>query len=955
VDDDHTAHLATDGISETYWQSQPNGEQWLAIDLGENQSLSRLTLHWGVAYPQKYRIEISSDGSRPTHWKTVFSTEEGRGNVEDIPLPSSKAQHVRLVGIADDAAKGISIAEFEVWGIRKQPLRSHSPLILSKSGELLTDGWRVQCARFLPDKPELLSDEAMDKSDWLEARVPGTVLASYLAAGAIPDPFYADQQTQISDEFFSRNDFWYSNSFQISPVTKGRRLWLVFEGINWKADIYLNGKSLGKVEGAFLRSRFEITDLARYGKANSLAVRVQQVAHPGPVHHKYLGSPTNNGDVLGLDSPTFVSSAGWNWLPTIRGRNTGIWNEVRFETSGDVLLADPWVTTELLSENNDYARLAARVEVRNCSDQPKSCSLLLAKEGSSFRKPITLQPHETRTVVLDSTEWAALAVKNLQLWWPNGYGDPTLHVMQFKLEADGQQSDEKTIHYGIRKIDYREDSGILTLHVNGHRILCRGGNWGMEDGMLTCDKAGYDLRALMHRDMNLVMIRNWVGMVGRGAFYDACDQHGLLIWDDFWLANPLNGPEPTDNDLFLQSVRDKILRVRRHPSLALYCGRNEGNPPPALDRAMRDAVSSLDGSRFYLPHSAAGLATGFGPYENYDPAWYFEHRGVTLHSEQGIVAVPPIESLRAMMPEENLWPINDMWAIHDYQTNRSFLNTERIAHRYGAPTDAEDYCRKAQMVNLETARAIYESLQSHQGSGTLIWMTQAAWPSLICQLYDYYFEQTAAYFGTKAACEPLHILWDQHSNLIKIANNTISPRANLRAEAWVYTLEGREYWHKSSEHSVQATSAQECFPLASAAENPPHFFLKLRLSEAGRTLSENFYWSSTQQGDCLCLLQLPRVRLALAAARGQNAHTVTATVTNPTSSVALAIRIKLMHSATGERVLPLMYEDNYFSLLPHESKTVTIHSPQFALEAKALRLAVEGWNIEQSETLFRDV
>jgi Exo-beta-D-glucosaminidase Ig-fold domain/F5/8 type C domain/Glycosyl hydrolases family 2/Glycosyl hydrolases family 2, sugar binding domain len=951
ADDDHTAHLATDGSELTYWECKPNGEHWIAIDLGEAQSIAQVTLHWGMAFARSYRIEVSSEGLRPRHWTAVYATTEGKGGVEEVPLKALTARHVRMTGTAEGMDRGFSITEFEVWGAGKARSSAVRRPAVIEAETALTDGWSLESAMFTSDTPESISSTGYSGGNWLPAVVPGTVLASYLACGAIPDPNFGNQQTQISEEFFTRNDFWYRNTFVLSSKCRGRRIWIAFDGINWKADVYLNGRKLGEINGAFVRSRFDITNAAIFGGENCLAVLVRRVAHPGPIMHKRLGETYRNGGILGLDSPTFVSSIGWNWVPTIRGRNVGIWNDVRVEMTGDVLLVDPWVTSELPSTDNARADLTVKAELRNLSDQSRRCVLVLSLDKLSFRKEISLEPQETLAVAVDKAAWKALEITNPRLWWPNGYGEANLYTMSMRLESGRTTSDEKQVIFGIRKMDYRVEDNVLNIFVNGHRMLCRGGNWGMEDGMLICDKDGYDLRVRMHRDMNLMMIRNWVGMVGRDALYEACDRHGILIWDDFWLANPIDGPDPTDHAMFMSNAQDKIRRVRSHASLALYCGRNEGVAPPDLDAGMRDAVSILDGTRYYLPASASGTVTGHGPYDNQDPEWYFVNRGKTFHSELGIVCVPPVESMRAMMAEEDLWPISDVWAVHDYQNPRSVLYTKRIEHRYGAPSGIEDYCRKAQMVNLESAKAMFECLRSRRGSGILMWMTQSAWPALICQLYDYYFEQTAAYFGVKVACEPVHILWDPHRNVVAVANDTTKDQDNLRADAWVLDLSGKERWHKSVELEAQPSSTRDCFALDVPNEISGVHFVKLTLSRAHSVVSENFYWGADADGTCADLEKLARVTLPTTArmtSRGSSRH-VNATISNPTSTPALAVRLKLTGGRSGERVLPVMYGHNYFSLLPHESKTVNMQFQSSALRGEVPRLVVEGWNIEHGE------
>ncbi|MGA9453388.1 MAG: sugar-binding domain-containing protein, partial [Verrucomicrobiia bacterium] len=842
----------------------------------------------------------------------------------------------------------------------KAEIETHLPPVefrpQSDGSLVLSSGhWKLQNASLVKAAPERIAQLGFDDSKWLAAVVPGTVLGSYVAAGAEPNPWFGDQMSQISDEFFSRNDFWYRDTFMVPADYSGRRIWLNFDGINWKAEVFLNGQTVGRIDGAFIRGRFDVTATAKPGTTNCLAVLIHRVAHPGPgknkVIHKKLGSPTVNGDVLGADSPTFVASAGWNWLPIVRGRNIGIWNDVRLETSGDVTITDPWVTSQIPLPDTSRADLTVRTELCNHSTQPQPGKLVGTIGNVTFEQPVSLDPGETRDVTLDKANCPVLSLPNPHLWWPNGYGAQPLYTLNLRFECRGAVSDKKVVTFGIRKIDYKVINNVLTLCVNGKRILCRGGNWGMDEGMLNCDRAGYDLRVRLHHDANLNMIRNWVGMVGRQAFYDACDRYGILVWDDFWLANPVDGPDPDDHAMFMANARDKVRRVRSHAALALYCGRNEGEPPANLDTGMREATATLDGTRLYIPNSAAGIVTGHGPYEIKDVEWYFANRGKTFHSELGIVAVPVVESMRAMMPAENLWPINDMWAVHDYQSPRMPLYTQRVTQRYGQPTGIEDYCRKAQMVNMESAKAMYECLQANQGGGLLVWMTLPAWPSLICQLYDYYFEPTAAYFGARKACEPVHIFWNSDTDRIEAANDTVTNCDNLTAEAWIYGLDGKESWHKSVPIDLASTSVRECFPVQRPTDPKQVFFVKLVLRRGAEIISDNFYWSSGKGESCSDLNKLPNVTLPATASRFDNGQTcrVRVRISNPTRTVALMIRLKVRRDRSGDRILPVFYSDNYFSLLPGGTRDVTLEFAKASLAGESPKVFEEGWNVSGRE------
>jgi len=961
IDDDHTADLVTDGSDATFWESHPGSNSWIMIDLGEVCSFDRIVLKWGESRPARGRIQISSDDAQSKTWRDLFAFTNSAA-VREIDSPASKARYVRLVIPADvTLARGCVLSEFEVYGTRKTHfIPAPQPKADADGSILLTGGrWKLCNAMFVQAAPQQISRAGFDDAKWLPAIVPGTVLGSYLAIGAVPDPWFGDQMSQISDDFFSRHDFWYRDEFVVPKKDAGRRLWLNFDGINWKADVFFDGVRVGEIDGAFIRGRFDVTEIAKPGATNCVAVLIHHVAHAVPglkkLRHKFLGGPTTNGDLLGHDSPTFLSSAGWNWVPIIRGRDIGIWNDVRLETSGDVNIVDPWVATDSLSPDHTHAEISVRTELENHSPSPVTGKLIATIGDLKFETNIAFAANETRSLAFDKTTWPNLALNHPRLWWPNDYGEQPLYQLNLRFEEAGRISDEKSVNFGVRKLECRVIDNVLTIFVNDTRILCRGGNWGMAEGMLNCDAAGLALRVRLHHDANLNMIRNWVGMEGHEAFYDACDRCGILIWDDFWLANPVDGPDPDDHKMFMENARDKIRRVRSHPSLALYCGRNEGMPPADLDAGMREAVNSLDRTRYYIPHSAAGVVTGYGPYVPQDVEWYFANRGKTFHSELGIVAIPTIESMKAMMPAEDLWPINDMWAVHDYQKPRSQMFTKRVAERYGEPANLADYCREAQMVNLESAKAMYESLQANQGGGTLVWMTQSAWPSLICQLYDHYFEMTAAYFGAKSGCEPVHIFWDANADVIKTANDTQTNLDSLSAEARVYSLDGKELWHKSVRLDVPETSVKDCFPITRPTEISPVFFVKLVLRKGGQMLSDNFYWGCAKGGTCQALNQLPPVELSTKATQydRKGRRQILVRVTNPAQTIALAIRLKVQRADSGARVLPVFYSDNYFSLLPGESRTISVTFDDATLAGASPKLLAEGWNVKPEEIRIR--
>jgi hypothetical protein len=827
------------------------------------------------------------------------------------------------------------------------PLLAFSDRTLSLSGH----EWRLQNAGVISAAPEQIIEADFDDSNWVPATVPGTVLADFTAAGKVPDPLYGDNMHQISDAVFSGNDYWYRTQITLPESMLGQRLFLDFSGINWKSEIYFNGKRIGQINGAYLRGEFEITALADFAKANTLAVLIHHPEHWEPAERKVLrkslGCRITNGDDHGYDSPACLAAAGWNWLPIMRGRNMGIWNHVAIHARGNVSIRDPWVSSALPLPDLSRADLTIHATLNNQHTEAVQGTLIASFDQTTLQLPVTLAAHEEKTVALDPAQFPALSVKNPKLWWPNGYGEPNLSELKLKFIEGDAVSDASTTQFGIRQIDHQVIDNVLFLYCNGTRILIRGGNWGLPEAMMRCDKDGFDLRIKLHKEANLNMIRNWVGMTNREELYDACDRAGILIFDDFWLANPHDGPEPLDQEMFMANARDKIKWVRKHPSLALYCGRNEGPPPAELDAAMKEAVTTLDGTRHYVPNSARGTLTGFGPYDVRSPAWYFENRGSTFHTEQGIIAFPEVESLRRMMPSKNLWPINDMWAIHNYQTGRSHKFTDTIIQRFGAPDSAADYCRRAQLHNYESAKAMFESLQSNQGSGVLLWMSQSAWPSLICQLYDHYFEYTASYFSAKKAAEPVHLFWDCLRNEIRLANNTGHALTDLSATATVFDSAGTLLWQKGIQTDIEPTSALTCFALGHTPADKVHF-LKLELRSGSTPIADNFYWLENKDGNCLDLNELPVTAVSLERLESSSVNgtrTLKLRLKNHSESFSLLNKVRLK-DAGGESILPIFLDDSYVSLAPNEERILTLRVDEKQLKGKAAQIHLEGWNTD---------
>ncbi len=955
---DNVAHLATDGSGETFWQSKAEDQPWIYVDLGGLRKIDGVKLQWGGLAPAGCSIQVSQETASPSRWSDVAHVSCASSQTSSARFALSEARFVRMLADKGSAPTGCQLNEFVVEGQLPPPapaagLELPPP---DQNGRVSMDGagWKLQNAMFLREAGEAVSGASFAVDRWLPARVPGTALNSYLLAGAIPDPDYADQQRLISESFF-QNDFWYRKEFASLPVANGEHCFLNFAGINWKADVYLNGSQVGHIDGAFQRGVFDVTGKLLPGQKNVLAVLIHKCEHPGPTNEKSLAHMTHNGGVLGLDCPTFSASEGWNWMPSVRGRDIGIWDHVYLEKTGPVALVDPFARATVTDLR--HADVNVDVTLKNLKNAPVNATVTGKFGAVTFSQNVALGAGEVKTVKLDRSSCPQLALSDPPLWWPNGYGEQPLQQLTLVARVGDVASSTKVFMFGIRQFAYDTSGGKLKISCNGQHIQLNGGNWGMDETMLRYEAKDYDTAIRLHKAMNMVMIRNWVGQVGKEEFFDACDKYGILVWNDFWLANPADGPNPQDNAMFMANVRDRIARIRNHPSLALYCGRNEGNPPKELDKGMAAETSALDGTRYYIPNSAGGLVTGHGPYEPKDVSWYFQSRGLTLHSELGLVCVPTADTMRLMMPEKDLWPISDMWGLHDFAQPRDRIYTKRVNDLYGTSESVDEFCEKAQMLNWETAKAMFEAWRGNGGSGGLAWMSHPAWPSLICQFYDYYLNPTAAYFGAKKANEPLHILWDAFTNKIKVANNSGKSVAGLRAEAWIYNMDGTVKGHQDASVNSDASGvASDCFELTFPPDLSPTHFIKLKLTQGNKVVSENFYWRGLSKKTYEGLSQTPKVSLAASFTAGDagGMNGLDVHLENPTSQVALMACVKVVRaSAPNERVLPIFYEDNYVSLLPHEKRDIHVEYDKALLKGDEPKVVLDGWNVGKSDVVRR--
>ena len=288
---------------------------------------------------------------------------------------------------------------------------------------------------------------------WMRATVPGTVLTTMIDRGIYPDPDFGLNNMAIP-ESLNKQSYWYRVEFETPRQSVGHHLSLTFDGINYAAQVWLNGHDLGLIKGAFVRGSFDVSSFLRPEGPNALAVLIHPPPHPGiPQEQSIAGGPGENGGAMCLDGPTFVATEGWDWIPAIRDRNMGIWQDVVLSVTDQLRIGDPQIVTRLPLPDTSSADVEINVPVYNHSAKPIGAEVHAEFEGVQLTKAITLPPGQSE-VKLTRAEFPQLHVDRPRLWWPNGYGRPDLYHLKLTVGDGKQNSDAKSLTFGIREVTF---------------------------------------------------------------------------------------------------------------------------------------------------------------------------------------------------------------------------------------------------------------------------------------------------------------------------------------------------------------------------------------------------------------------------------------------------------------------------------------------------------------------
>ncbi|MDL2221001.1 beta-glycosidase [Parabacteroides sp. OttesenSCG-928-N08] len=848
---------------------------------------------------------------------------------------------------------------------------------------LLNQGWIARRASELKTDGNQLSQRPFSTEGWIPAKVPGTVLTTLLENKLYPDPMVSMNNELIPDIFHAGNDFytfWFVQQFELDPLPEGQLLWLNFRGINYKAEIFLNGKRLNTTthEGMFLRRSFLLTPYLREKGGNVLAVLVYPPDPPG--------NPNGGqgGDAQIARNNTMQFTPGWDWIQPVRDRNTGIWDEVSLTVTGAVKVQHPYVVTRVPGvrqpgEKQKEAIVSSTIELENTSKEIQQGMVICETNGIEIKQPVTLHPKEKKEITVKD-----IGIKNPRLWWPNGIGEQPLYDISFRFESNGVVSDRQTLRYGIREIttDKCPETGGRRFFVNGQKIYMTGGNYIASDWMLRLSPERYRAEVRFHKEMNIRMIRVWGGaLLERPEFYEACDEFGILVFQDLWGSGDCNGAweDPTKldsrerrqeypdrHDIFLESVEDQVKMIRNHPSLCLWCGANEWPLAKEIDQALKEELfPRLDPNRLFASYSTDTLFTrntiggnGDGPYGIQEKEWFFSFRSSPFNPEAGSVGSPEIEGFQAIMTERELrgFPrggrgvrTNAAWRYHKE------LGYGDQLQRYGEITDFETYCNYLQVVNYDQYRSFMEGWASKMWewyTGILIWKTQNPWTALRGQMYDWYLDVNATLYGTRKGCEPLHPQYNVVSKQVELVNSALGNHQELVVKAELYDLNGQRIWQQEEATAIEANRVNRLFEVPQPKEITGVYFLKLTLLENNQPVTDNIYWLSTIDKDYSSLANLPKNRPAITASLRPTAdgYTGRVTITADDNHISFFNRLKVFDKRTGQRLLPVHYSDNYITLMPGDEKTILLDIP-VAIDKEDIQLVVDSWTADRIECM----
>jgi exo-1,4-beta-D-glucosaminidase len=853
----------------------------------------------------------------------------------------------------------------------------------------LRNGWAVQSSAKVSGDGAAISHVGFATNDWYKTTAPNTVFAVLVENGIYKDPYFGMNlrsvpgvKYAIGSEFANQEmppdspyavPWWYRDEFEVPANFSGKTVWLAFRGINYRANLWVNGQKVAgsdEIVGAFRRYEFDVTRFVKAGQKNAVALEIS----------------APKADELGI---TFV-----DWNPTPPDKDMGLWQEVVLSASGPVAVRHAFVESRLNSPSNDEGQLFVRTELRNTSQQPVKGTLRGKITGGGapieFSLPVEIAAGENKTVTISPDSVAALSVSHPRLWWPYQMGQPYLHQLTLEFVGEGGRvSDTQTIAFGINQIasEFTPEGGRL-FRVNGKPVLIRGGGW-TPDMMLRVDEQRREAEFRYVKEMGLNTIR-LEGKLENEAFMERADREGILVMAGWCCCDAWEKWGKWNEEakrVSVSSLRDQLLRLRAHPSVVMWLNGSDNPPPADREQAYLDVEKELNWPKPVVSSASAKKAelsgdSGVkmsGPYEYVSPNYWLLGTkfggalGFNTETSPG-PAVPPLEELKAMFPPDKLWPINEYWDYHagGGEFKNIYVFAKALESRYGKAKDVADFAWKSQLMTYEGERAMFEAYgrNKYKSTGIIQWMLNNAWPGLIWHLYDYHLRPAGGYFGSKEALKLLHVQYSYDDRTVAVVNGKQEPASGLKIAAKLYDLNLQEKFSREEKVDVGADAVTTGFAVPEPADVSTAYFLKLQLlSPSGEVLDRNFYWLSRKAdeldfaksewyytplsayGDFTALQEVPNATVRAAASWGEegNDRLARVKVENTGKTLALMTRLRILRGKGGPEVLPVFWEDNYFALLPGETRNVTVKIRKSDGNNEPLALAVDGYNVTPYE------
>jgi exo-1,4-beta-D-glucosaminidase len=823
---------------------------------------------------------------------------------------------------------------------------------------VLRDNWKLASSQQIKAAGSEISGETYDTAGWNSITVPATVLAGLMQNGKYTDIYFGENMKSIPEADFE-NSWWYRTEFELSAEDVKQNIWLGFDGLNFSADIWLNGekiRSRADAAGVF-RTYRDLVSKTRAGK-NVLALEV---------------FPPQEGD-LGINW--------WDWNVTPPDKNLGIWRDVYLRKTGPVALQSVFITSKVPTTSE--AQLTFVVHLENVSSANVSANVELDFGSVHVSQKAELAAAEKKVVRFEPAQFPELALKDPALWWPVNMGSPTLHKLAAKVSIDSVKSDERTINFGIREVTASVQNKQVLFKVNGKPVLIRGGGWA-PDMLLRSDAARLTAEMSYVRDMGMNTLR-LEGKPETEAFYAAADALGIMLMPGWMCCDKWekwSTWEDKDRVIAAASMRSQAEQLRNHPSVIDFLIASDKATPADIEKLYLDALKSVEWPNPITAAAAAAASPQLGesgmkmtgPYDWVAPSyWYLDTKAggaFGFNSETGPgPAIPELETLSKMLSpaeQQALWAEPNAEQFHAGTPGMSFAQLSifnaALAARHGKPSDLKDYVRKAQLMNYEAERAQFEAFSRNKyakSTGVIHWLLNNAWPSLIWHLYDYSLLPAGAYFGAKKANEPLHIQFSYDDRSVFVINHGNEAHADLKATAAIYNLDGSVLHSENKTISVAPDAVAKATTLPTPAGLSETYFVALELSRGNEVVSRNFYWLSTQveqidfaksnwfhaptkqfaKFTALNGMPSASVKATREAAAVAGGTQTSVTLENTSDKLAFFVRMTLVN-ASGEPIVPVLWQDNYVSLAPGEKRTLSATTST----VDPIKVQIEGWNV----------